>query len=118
MNNCFWPAEIARFSVTSVSKPFGKSQIKSYIPQVLHTSISFSSSISLRLYIKLFFTVSSKSQVSCSTIPKRLWISSRLSSEISTPSIKIRPLLTSKKRIKRLTSVVFPAPVLPTIATF
>ena len=48
----------------------------------------------------------------------RSWTPSRVISEVGTPSILMFPLLISKKRISRLTIVVLPAPVGPTIATF
>ncbi len=51
-------------------------------------------------------------------MPKSLWTSGRRRSVVATPSIVMRPLLTSKKRIRRFTIVVLPAPVGPTMATF
>ena len=47
----------------------------------------------------------------CRTIPKSLCTSSRRRSVVATPSIVMRPLLTSKNRIRRFTIVVLPAPV-------
>ena len=52
----------------------------------------------------------------CGTIPMRDQSSSGSSSATSTPSTSTMPLVASKRRGMRLTSVVLPAPVLPMIA--
>ena len=51
-------------------------------------------------------------------MPNMAWTSSRRSSEDGMPSMRMLPPFSSKKRMSKLTMVVLPAPVGPTMATF
>ena len=115
---CFWPAEMLVLSVRTVSKPCGSERTNLSSPQARQTRSRSASVTPCMLYTRFSRTVPSKSQVSCRTMANILCTVSRRSSDIGVPSIFMLPLFISKKRISRLTIVVLPAPVGPTMATF
>ena len=118
VRSCFCPAEMPALSESTVSNPCGSEWMSLSSPHARQTASSCSSVMPSMLYTRFSRTVPSKSQVSCKTMLKRPCTSSRRISEMGTPSIVMLPLLISKNRMRRLTIVVLPAPVGPTMATF